>query len=70
LNYPVPPDALRTLLREARFDEVVWEDTTAEAIAMAHRRREVVAREGFLVPGTGMIVRAQVAEKAANALRN
>jgi SAM-dependent methyltransferase len=70
LNCLVTPDALRTRLREAGFQEVVWEDTTVRAIAMAHQRRAIEAGQGGPGLGIGVIVPTHVAEKTANALRN
>jgi SAM-dependent methyltransferase len=70
LNFLVTPEKLRMLLRQTGFHEVVWDDMTARVIAMARQRRGVVAHEGSAVLGIGVIVPAQVSEKAANALRN
>jgi SAM-dependent methyltransferase len=70
LNFLVTPEELRRLLCRTGFHEVAWEDMTARTIAVAQQRRKGVAHEGPPALGIGVIVPAQVPEKAANALRN
>lgn len=69
MNFLMRPDAARALLRDSGFEEVLWEDTTADTLARARRRHETPPpADGAL--GRDVLVVADVDRKIENAVRN
>ena len=71
LNFLMAPAAARALLGTAGFREVLWEDTTADTLEHARRRRPPPsAPEAAPALGRDTIVLEDVARKIENAVRN
>lgn len=67
LNFLLSPSDFRQLLAECGFQEIVWHDVTQHTIEF-NQRRDVSSNAGQL--NLGVIVDLDVAQKAANVLRN
>lgn len=69
INFLMTPGTARALLRSAGFREVVWEDTTADTLAHARKRRPS-RPDAAPALGRDTIVPEDVARKVENAVRN
>jgi sarcosine/dimethylglycine N-methyltransferase len=69
MNFLMPPEAARALLRASGFVEQLWEDTTADTLERAGRRHR---DRGGTTPtlGRDVIVLEDVERKIENAVRN
>jgi sarcosine/dimethylglycine N-methyltransferase len=71
LNFLMAPAVARALLGTAGFREVLWQDTTADTLEHARRRRPPApAPEAAPALGRDTIVLEDVARKIENAVRN
>jgi sarcosine/dimethylglycine N-methyltransferase len=71
MNHLMAPAAARALLETAGFREVLWEDTTADILDHARRRRPPPSRpDAAPALGRDTIVLENVARKIENAVRN
>jgi ubiquinone/menaquinone biosynthesis C-methylase UbiE len=71
LNFLMAPAAARALLGSAGFRETLWEDTTADTLDHARRRRPPPLHpEAAPALGRDTIVLEDVARKIENAVRN
>ncbi len=69
-NFLVTPEEARVMLSSVGFTELHWEDTTAQTLEQARKRRENAAGPPAAVLGRELLVTEGLSEKMANAVRN
>jgi len=75
LSFLIPPEACRRLLHASGFQELVWHDTTAQAVEQSRTRLAAGAEEAPSddsppALGLGVIIATDLDVRSANMLRN
>lgn len=69
-SFLVTPDEMRAQLTDARFEIVVFHDTTSETLPATIRNRERLEREGLGPLGTHLIMGERLLDMQLNSARN
>ncbi len=68
LSFLVTPEEMRRLLHEAGLEEIAWQDTTEQVVALARKRVAALERDGPPALGLAVIVPEDVPTKMQNVL--